>query len=47
MGDFNDMIEESEKLGGNPLSVRRVRENRECMDHCNLLDLGFSGPKFT
>ena len=31
MGDFNDMIEESEKLGGNPLSVRRVCEYGECM----------------
>ena len=47
IGNFNDMIEESEKLGGNPLSVRRVREYRECMDHRNLLDLGFSVPKFT
>ena len=31
MGDFNDMIEESEKLGGNLLSVRRVCEYGECM----------------
>ena len=41
MGDFNDVLEESEKFGGNSLSVRKVREYRECMDHCNLLDLGF------
>ena len=47
MGDFNEVLEESEKFGGNSLSVRKVREYRECMDHCNLLDLGFSGPKYT
>ena len=47
MGDFNEVLEESEKFGGNSLSVRRVREYIECMKHCNLLDLGFSGLKFT
>lgn len=47
MGDFNEVLEESEKFGGNSLNVRRVREYIECMKHCNLLDLGFSGLKFT
>ncbi|KAL0016457.1 hypothetical protein SO802_003526 [Lithocarpus litseifolius] len=47
MGDFNEVLEESEKFGGNSLSVKKVREYRECMDQCNLLDLGFSGPKYT
>ena len=47
IGDFNDVLEESEKFGGNSLSVRKVREYRECMDHCNMLDLGFSRPKYT
>ena len=47
MGDFNEVLEESEKLGGNPLSIRRVQEYNECMNYCNLLDLKFSRPKFT
>lgn len=47
MGDFNEVLEESEKLGGNPLSIRRVQEYKESMNYCNLLDLGFSRPKFT
>ena len=47
MGDFNEMVDENEKLRGNPISIQRVREYRECMDCCNMLDLSFSSPKFT
>lgn len=47
IGDFNEVLDESEKFGGNSLSVRKFREYREYMDHCSLLDLGFLGPKYT
>ena len=47
MGDFNKVLFEDEKLGGNTISQRRVRAIQECMNVCHMLDLGFLGPKFT
>ncbi|KAK9983152.1 hypothetical protein SO802_032677 [Lithocarpus litseifolius] len=47
MGDFNDVTKEEEKKGGNGICRRRVYEYTDCMDFCNLLDLGFSGSIFT
>ena len=47
MGDFNEVIAEEEKSGGNPISQRRVNAILDCMDTCQMMDLGFSGPKFT
>ncbi|KAL4638398.1 hypothetical protein ACB092_03G143700 [Castanea dentata] len=47
MGDFNEVLTEEEKSGGNHISQRRVRAIQECMDTCYMIDLGFSGPKFT
>lgn len=47
MGDFNEVLFEDEKLGGNTICQRRVRAIQECMDACQMLDLGFLGPKFT
>ena len=47
MGDFNEVLSEDEKYGGNPICQRRVRAIKECMDDCNMMDLGFSGPKYT
>ena len=47
MGDFNEVIAEEEKSGGNPIYPRRVNTILDCMDSCQMMDLGFSGPKFT
>ncbi|XP_023883345.1 uncharacterized protein LOC111995659 [Quercus suber] len=47
IGDFNEVLLEEEKSGGNPVCMRRVRAIKECMDACHVMDLGFSGPKFT
>ena len=47
MGDFNKVISEGEKSGGNPICQRRVRAILDCMNECQMMDLGFSGPKFT
>ena len=47
MGDFNDVTKAEEKFGGNGINIRRVNAYNECMDFCNLIDLGFSGLKFT
>ena len=47
MGDFNEVIFEGEKSGGNSICQRRVKAILDCMNECQMMDLGFSGPKFT
>ena len=47
LGDFNELLASSDKLGGNPLNPRRVQFFKECLDSCGMVDLGFHGPRFT
>uniref|UniRef100_A0A2N9ERH6 CCHC-type domain-containing protein n=1 Tax=Fagus sylvatica TaxID=28930 RepID=A0A2N9ERH6_FAGSY len=47
LGDFNDILLCEEKWGGNRPSNSRIREFRNCLNACNMIDLGFSGPKYT
>ena len=47
LGDYNDMISEEEKLGGLPVNRTRITAFRNCLDKCELIDLGFHGPRFT
>ncbi|GLT33620.1 hypothetical protein SLA2020_081920 [Shorea laevis] len=47
IGDFNDVLDQTEKFGGAPVSQPRIRAYSECMNDCNLMDLGYSGGKFT
>ena len=47
LGDFNEILSGEDKFGGRRLNLNRAIEFKDCIDSCNLLDLGFSGPKFT
>lgn len=47
MGDFNELLSNSEKRGGRPISQHRANLFRDCLNYCDMLDLGFTGPKFT
>lgn len=47
LGGFNELLTSEDKLGGNPLSPRRVQLFKECLDCCGMVDLGFHGPRFT
>jgi hypothetical protein len=47
MGDFNEILDNSEKVGGNPKPMKQMEGFREAIQTCNLGDLGFRGPKFT
>ncbi|GKV17362.1 hypothetical protein SLEP1_g27876 [Rubroshorea leprosula] len=47
IGDFNDVTAQNEKFGGNPVPQYRIRAYTDCMNSCDLLDIGFIGPKFT
>jgi hypothetical protein len=33
--------------GGNRPVASRIREFRECLNSCSMIDMGFSGPKYT
>lgn len=46
-GDFNEIMQHSEKWGGNPRSERQLRLFQEALDYCHLGDLGYPGSKFT
>lgn len=46
-GDFNAIIEQKEKLGGNPFASGSICRFRRIVDELELIDLGFSGNTFT
>lgn len=47
LGDFNEVLCGNDEFGGNSIKINRALEFRECLDECNMLYLGFAGPKYT
>lgn len=47
VGDFNEVLVEEDKFGGRMISANRSLIFKECLDFCNMVDLGFNGPHFT
>ncbi|XP_075669738.1 uncharacterized protein LOC142639446 [Castanea sativa] len=47
VGDFNEIIRSSEKLGGSNRSQAQMQLFRDVVDECGFIDLGFSGNRFT
>lgn len=47
MGDYNDILNDSEKLGGNRANMAKAMAYSDCMSFCNMNDLRFFGPIFT
>ena len=46
-GDFNEPLVDEDKFGGRVVSISRSMHFKECLDKCSMVDLGFSGPRFT
>lgn len=46
-GDFNEPLTNVDKLGGRVISISRSLILKDCLDKCNMIDLGFSGSRFT
>ena len=46
-GDFNETLINEDKFGGRAVSVSRSLLFKECLDKCNMIDIGFLGPRFT
>ncbi|KAK4252766.1 hypothetical protein QN277_014312 [Acacia crassicarpa] len=47
VGDFNDLLSQSEKEGGNPRAMRKIINFQGFLSDCNLMDLEFKGSQFT
>lgn len=47
MEDFNEDLLSNEKFGGHPVNTRRALRFQECLDACNMIDMGFNGAKYT
>lgn len=46
-GDFNDILSQQDKWGGNTINCSRSSRFWSCINHCNLIDLGFKGSSYT
>jgi hypothetical protein len=46
-GDFNEALTQDEHAGLVPRTATQMELFRSCLDDCGLMDLGFSGPRFT
>ena len=47
VGDFNDVLNGLEKLGGNPINLHHTMAYSNCKNFYNMIDLGFFEPIFT
>ena len=46
-GDFNEIVKQSEKLGGRIRPLGQMQLFRDVLDECGFVDLGFKGSSFT
>nr|XP_023906597.1 uncharacterized protein LOC112018316 [Quercus suber] len=47
VGDFNEPLVQEDKFGGRGVSVNRSLAYKDCLDLCNMVDMGFFGPRYT
>ncbi|GAV59931.1 Exo_endo_phos domain-containing protein [Cephalotus follicularis] len=47
MGDFNEILYRTKKVGGTDRCERQMAEFRNALDVCNLRDMGFHGSPYT
>lgn len=47
VGDFNEIVDQSEKQGGSERNHRQMKIFKQSIDDCGLCDLGYTGNKFT
>lgn len=45
--DFNEFLADNNKFGGRAMNANRSLLFKDCLDSCNMVNLGFSGPRFT
>lgn len=47
MRDFNEVLLSNEKVGSHLVNTRIALRFQECLDACDMMDMGFSGAKYT
>ncbi|PKI75633.1 hypothetical protein CRG98_004034 [Punica granatum] len=47
IGDFNEIVDPTEKQGGAPFNPTRALRFRAALETCGLMDMGSCGPRFT
>ena len=47
IGNFNEVLAERDKFEDRAISSNRSLLFKECLDYCNMIDMGFARPKFT
>ena len=45
--DFSEPLTGEDKFGGRPVNVSRSLLFKECLDKCSMIDIGFTGARFT
>lgn len=45
-GDFNEILHSSEKFGGRVINNSHSNNFIDCINYCNLVDLGYKGSKY-
>ena len=46
-GDFNEVLSHDEHQGLRDRTDRQINDFQQCLANCGLIDLGYSGPKYT
>lgn len=46
-GDFNEVLQDNEKLGGRTINYNNTNLFWNCLNKCRMVDLGVKGCKFT
>ena len=46
-GDFNKVLADGDKFGGRVVNLNRSLLFEDCLDYCNMIYMGFTGPRFT
>ena len=47
IGDFNEVLCDKDKFGGNQININRAMEFKTYLDSCSFVELGFARPKYT
>lgn len=47
IGDFNEIVSETEKVGGNSILASHNKDFKRFLSNAGLVDLGFKGPAYT
>ena len=45
--DFNEILMSDDKFGDRTININRALRFQDCLDNCKMLDIRFTGPRFT